>query len=168
MWSYYGSKKSIIDYYPPPKYGKIIEPFAGAASYAVKYWDREVLLVDKYEVITKIWKWLQLCSKNDLLQLPRTMDPNDSLDNYMFDCEEAKLLMGFVIAKGVERPRVKPTSRATISRPNTINFTLNKIANNLHKIKHWKIIHGSYEDLPNEEATYFVDPPYEWGGGCLC
>jgi len=43
MWSYYGSKKSIIDKYPPPKYGKIIEPFAGVASYSMKYWDRVIV-----------------------------------------------------------------------------------------------------------------------------
>ena len=32
MFSYYGSKSKIVDYYPPPKHKKIIEPFAGSAS----------------------------------------------------------------------------------------------------------------------------------------
>src|SRR5690606_2290087 len=26
------------------------------------------------------------------------------------------------------------------------------------------IIRGSYEDLQNEEATWFIDPPYQFGG----
>lgn len=164
MWSYYGSKKSIIDYYPPPKYGRIIEPFVGAGSYALKFWDRDITIVDKYDVIIKIWKWLQKCEISDIKKLPHHLSPTDNLQHYKFDCEEAKLLMGFIIGKGIERPRDKPTARATISRPNTINFTLNKIKANLHKIKHWKIIHGSYEDLHNEEATWFIDPPYQFGG----
>ena len=66
MWSYYGAKTNVIDHYPPPKCDKIIEPFAGTARYALKYFDREVLLVDKYDVIVKIWKWLQLCSPSDI------------------------------------------------------------------------------------------------------
>ena len=164
MWSYYGAKTNIIDYYPPPKFDKIIEPFCGTARYALKYFDHDILLVDKYDVIIKIWKWLQKCEISDIEKLPHFLSPEDNLNNYNFDCEEAKLLMGFIIAKGVERPRLKPTERATISRPNNINFTLNKIKKNLHKIKHWKILHGSYLKLKNEKATWFIDPPYQFGG----
>ena len=41
---------------------------------------------------------------------------------------------------------------------------LKRIAKTLFKIRHWKIIHGSYEDLENVEATWFIDPPYKFGG----
>ncbi len=164
MWSYYGSKKQFIDNYPPPKFDKIIEPFVGAGPYALKYWDRDIIIMDKYDVIYRIWKWLQECEISDIEKLPHSMEPNDSLNNYVFDCQEAKFLMGFIIAKGVERPRHKPTERATIQRPNTINFTLSKIKNNLHKIKHWTILNGSYEDIENQDATWFIDPPYQFGG----
>lgn len=47
MFSYYGSKSKVVDLYPSPKFGKIIEPFAGSARYSLKYFDRDVLLVDK-------------------------------------------------------------------------------------------------------------------------
>ncbi len=164
MFSYYGSKKSIVGYYPPPKFDHVIEPFCGAAPYALKYWDRKVTICDKYDVIYMIWKWLQRCEVSDIEKLPHKMQENDNLDNYKFDCIEAKLLMGFVIAKGIERPRTKPTDRATIARPNTINFTLGKIKRDLHKIKHWTILHASYDEIPNEVATWFVDPPYQHGG----
>ena len=36
MWSYYGSKSKIINKYPEPLYGKVIEPFAGTARYAMR------------------------------------------------------------------------------------------------------------------------------------
>lgn len=41
MWSYYGSKANVIGWYPPPMHDKIIEPFAGTARYALKYWDEQ-------------------------------------------------------------------------------------------------------------------------------
>jgi len=113
MWSYYGSKKSIIDSYPPPKFDKIIEPFVGAGTYALKYYDRDITIVDSYDVIINIWKWLQQCEVADINKLPHFLEPTDNLNNYDFDCEEAKLLMGFIIAKGSERPRLKPTSLAS-------------------------------------------------------
>ena len=50
MWSYYGGKSKVVDYYPTPKQSKIIEPFAGSARYALKWFDRDVLLVDKFDI----------------------------------------------------------------------------------------------------------------------
>ena len=39
-----------------------------------------------------------------------------------------------------------------------------RIAESIHKIKHWKVIQGSFEDIPNQNATWYVDPPYQFGG----
>lgn len=166
MWSYYGAKTNIIDLYPPPKFDKIIEPFAGTARYALKYWERDVLLVDKYEVIIKIWKWLQLCSPTDILKLPRKLTPGMRLSDFTFDCEEAKMLMGFLVSKAVESPRNSVTNWVAVDRPNFSNYLIKKIANNLHKIKHWNIQLGTYHDIPNGTATWFIDPPYKKGGEC--
>lgn len=164
MWSYYGAKTNIVDCYPRPVYGKIIEPFAGTARYALKYFDREVLLVDKYDVIVKIWKWLQLCSEGDILGLPRRLDRGQKLEDFTFDCEEARLLMGFLISKGGQSPRNKITDRITVDRPNFTNHSLKRIAAGLYKIRHWEIRHGSYQEIENQKATWFIDPPYQNGG----
>lgn len=163
MWSYYGAKTNVVHLYPPPKYGKIIEPFAGTARYALKNFDRDVLLVDKYDVIIKIWKWLQQCSPGDVLRLPRRIKPKESLENYSFDCEEAKMLMGFLVSYGVESPRINATHKH-LHRPNFVNYSLMRIAANLFKIKHWQFECQSYEDIGNETATWFIDPPYQFGG----
>ena len=58
MWSYYGSKSKVVDLYPPPKFDKIIEPFAGSARYALKWFERDILLIDKYDVIIDLWNYL--------------------------------------------------------------------------------------------------------------
>lgn len=159
MFSYYGSKSKIVKHYPPPKYDKIIEPFAGSARYSLKYYDRDITIVDKYDVIVKIWNFLKQASKNDILSLPN-LKTGDNLNDYKFDCEESKLLMGFIIKGGDSRSCLKVSPR----RGESIQRLKLGIANNLHKIRHWNIILGDYKELENQEATWFIDPPYQYGG----
>jgi 16S rRNA G966 N2-methylase RsmD len=45
-----------------------------------------------------------------------------------------------------------------------IGLAKKRIANDLYKIRHWKIKQGDYRDIPNESATWFIDPPYQNGG----
>lgn len=163
MWSYYGAKTNIVRLYPKPKNPKIIEGFAGSARYALYYFENEVLLVDQYEVVFRIWKWLQQCSPTDILKLPR-LKYNQTFDEFKFDCDEAKWLCSFVHGSGNSTPKNKPTRRKTIDRPNHANYNLKRISQNLYKIKHWEIIQGSYKDIPNQKATWFIDPPYQYGG----
>lgn len=162
MFSYYGSKSKIIDLYPAPKYGKIIEPFAGSARYALKYWDRDVLLVDKYEVIVRIWKWLQQCSPQDILKLPEPK-AGEKILREKFDCDEQYFFMGFMIVQGGARPQwvmtqVAETASGGFRRKKEI------VASNVNKIKRWEIKLGDYREIPNQIATWFIDPPYQYGG----
>jgi hypothetical protein len=160
MWNYYGSKSIIVDLYPPPKYGKIIEPFAGSARYSLKYWDRDVLLVDKYEVVIKVWKWLQQCSKNDVIGLP-DLKKGELISDYNL-CEGAAMFLGFLAGVSCTSPRNKMSMFA--AEQNGKKNKLKRIADNLDKIKHWEIRHGSYDDIENQNATWFIDPPYQFGG----
>lgn len=164
MWSYYGAKTNIVHAYPKPLHGKIIEPFAGTARYALRYFEKDVLLVDKYEVIVKIWKWLQQCSEKDILGLPR-FKAGDNINNHVYDCEEQRFLVGFLVGFGFTSPRQTATPRLR-QRPSAMNYTIKRIASQLFKIRHWKIRHGSYETIPNQPATWFIDPPYQYGGHC--
>jgi len=160
MFSYYGGKSKIVDYYPPPKFKKIIEPFAGSARYSLKYWDNDVLLLDKYEVIVKIWKWLQQCSEADIKKLP-ILKQGESLHDYNLTIQE-KMFMGFIITSASSGLK----NIATKYGAPEIKSRLNNVAKNLYKIRHWQIKEGSYEELLNEEATWFIDPPYQFGGHC--
>jgi 16S rRNA G966 N2-methylase RsmD len=162
MFSYYGSKSSIAHLYPKPKFGLIVEPFAGSAKYSLEYFDREVILVDKYRVVIEIWKYLQQASPKDILGLPRLKEGQTLNDFNLSEIE--KLFLGFNIKQGSPVPSNKTNRRNTVDRPNKQNFQLTKIANNLFKIRHWKFIHGTYECLANKEATWFIDPPYFKGG----
>jgi hypothetical protein len=163
LWGYYGSKSKIVGMYPTPLYDSIIEPFAGTAQYSLKYFDREVLLIEKYEVIVKLWKWLQQCSKKDILSLPR-LKFGENVDNFKWDCDEAKWLVGFIIVGAPSQPKKTASKWKTVIRPNTQEYKLNMIAENLFKIRHWKIILGDYTLAENKNATWFIDPPYQNGG----
>lgn len=160
MFSYYGSKSKIIDYYPPPKFDKIIEPFAGSARYSLKYWDRDILLIDKYKVVIDIWKYLQQASIKDINELPNP-GPGEDLRDYTIDDPGALLLMRFLIKGGDFSPCWKVS---TLGYGGDIPTKKRKICENLHKIKHWEIRLGSFGDMENEEATWFIDPPYINGG----
>lgn len=164
MWSYYGSKTNIVDAYPKPIHVKIIEPFAGTARYALKYFDRDILLVDKYDVIVKIWKWLQKCSEKDVLSMPR-FAAGDNINHHTYVCEEERFLTGFLVGFGSTGPRKTATPRLR-NRPTQQDYTIKQIAAQLWKIRNWKIELGSYENIQNEIATWFIDPPYQVGGHC--
>lgn len=159
MFSYYGSKSKIVNYYQPPIYKRIIEPFAGSARYSLKYWQNDVLIIDKYERLINIWKHLQQSTIKDIEQLP-ILKKGENLNNFEFLSNEEKDLLGFMIQAGVNAPRLTCTE-AGVRNQKTAK---NNIMRDLHKIKHWEIIHGSFEDLKNEEATWFIDPPYQFGG----
>ena len=159
MFSYYGSKSKIVDCYPKPKYGKIIEPFAGSARYSLKWFDRDVLLVDKYDVIIKTWHYLQRATEKDILGLPK-MEHGDSIRNYPQLSEDEKNLLSFLVCAGSSGGRMNVGSMLGID----VEGDLKRIAKNLFKIKHWEIRQASYESIDNQEATWFIDPPYQFGG----
>src|SRR6185369_4284263 len=110
MWSYYGAKTNIVHLYPKPMHDKIIEPFAGTARYALRYFEKEILLVDKYHVITDIWKWLQQCSPADITSLPR-FKAGDNINDFTYDCDEQRYLVGFLVGFGLTDPRKTATPR---------------------------------------------------------
>jgi len=162
MFSYYGGKGNIAKSYPKPIHNKITEPFAGSARYALEHFENDVLLVDKYDIVVDIWKYLQQCSPKDILSIPE-FKQGQKVSEFQFDCEAQKNLVGFMIGFASYKPRQKATMWLT-HRPNAMNYTKKRIAENLHKIRHWKFLCGDYMEVPNQKATWYVDPPYQFGG----
>jgi len=158
MFSYYGSKGKIVGCYPYPKHDKIIEPFAGSARYSLKHFEKDILLVDKYEVIIKVWHYLQAASQLDILALPK-LKRGDSIKNYNLS-EEEQHFLGFLVCNGLESPRYNVSSFEGVN----VTRDLKRVASELYKIRHWTIRLDDYRNITNEEATWFIDPPYEFGG----
>jgi len=38
------------------------------------------------------------------------------------------------------------------------------MSKDIEKIRHWDIRLGDYREVENMEATWFIDPPYQFGG----
>ena len=162
MFSYYGSKSKIVHLYPAPKHDLIIEPFAGSARYALRYFDRDVILIDKYPVIVEVWKYLQSASAKDILSLPK-LSSGDDLRKYRLSRAE-KNFLGFLVQRGVTRPGNKVSVWKDTNSSPTVADDLKRISQQLFKIRHWEIRLGDYKDSPSAEATWFIDPPYFKGG----
>lgn len=160
MFSYYGSKSKIVHRYPAPKYGQIIEPFAGSARYALRYFECEVLLIDKYDRLIEIWRWLQKASVSDILSLP---DVPANLDTFKFLSAPERDFLGFQWMPGTVYPGVKIGSLRN-SDPAYWQRCRRRVAESLFKIRHWEIRCGDYTDAPQVKATWFIDPPYQVGG----
>lgn len=168
MWSYYGNKNRIAKHYPKPIYDTIIEPFSGSAWYSVLNRNKNIILNEKYDVIYNIWNWLiNDCDSNTILNNSDFYEGEDIKTKSLR--KEHLDLIGFCINRASVAPCsiVQKWSCQSKDKPNwasTTSFQLKRIAKLLPEIKHWKTNFGDYKDLPNIEATWFIDPPYQVGG----
>lgn len=168
MWSYYGSKSKIVKFYPHPKYDLIIEPFAGSAWYSVVHRHKKVLLNEKYEVLYNIWNWLIHEANSDLILSYKDFFLGQDISQMSLS-KPHKDLIGFCINRGSISPKsiVQKWSCQVVSKPDwasTTAYSLERIAKIVPEIKHWEIQFGDYKNLPDIEATWFIDPPYQFGG----
>lgn len=159
MWSYYGTKKRIAKYYPEPQCDIIIEPFCGAAQYSLygDNWKKQVYLVDKYEIITKIWQYLINATEKDILSLP-DLEVGQNIDDFKMLSEEEKWLIGFCMNPASAAPKKTSSKRC--------KWNNNKIyiSKNVYKVKHWKVKCDDFKNIKNVKATWYIDPPYKYGG----
>lgn len=162
FWRYCGAKWRLAPRYPAPRYDTIVEPFAGAAGYSLRYPDRRVVLVDIYPVIAEIWRWLIGTSSSEILSLPIV----DAIDDLPWSTPEgARLLIGMCMSNVVSRPR-ETASRWLVDRRGhgwCEGWSMkmrDRIARQVDHIRHWLVIEGSYLQAPSVGATWFIDPPY--------
>src|SRR5208282_2092618 len=81
--------------------------------------------------------------------------------------EGAKILIGFWLNKGTVGVHKQPSSRFKLgTRPNSHWGAVirERIATQVSFIKHWKIEQLDYKKIELEQATWFVDPPYQVKG----
>lgn len=167
FWRYYGGKFRAAPKYPKPEHGIIIEPFAGAAGYSLRYNDRNVILIEKYPVIAGMWKYLINVSESEILSIPDA-EAVDDLPSWV--PQEARWLVGFCMNDGAAAPCKRLSSGRKELRDMGRRYEgwcetrREIIAGQLRLIRHWKIIEGDFANAPDVAATWFVDPPYQVAG----
>lgn len=163
FFSFYGSKWRTAHHYPRPHHPVIIEPFAGSAGYAGLHCDRRVILVDADPVIAGLWAYLINVRASEIRALPGHVDAVDDVQA----CAEARWLIGFWLARGTEYPRKTPSAWMRQGRERGVWLSSfwcadvrDRIAAQVERIRHWKIIEAPYDRAPDVTATWFIDPPY--------
>jgi site-specific DNA-adenine methylase len=161
MFYYYGRKEKVFKYYSPPKYDTIIEPFAGSAVYSLKNYEKNIIILDKDERIINIWKYLKSATSQEILSLPLIIK-GQSLNDTEFDnlTSVQKDLISFFSNPSSSQPK------RSVGKFNIWHEKNRKrLSEDVNKIRHWEIILGDYRDIPNQKATWFIDPPYQGNGG---
>jgi len=169
MFGYYGSKWRIAPHYSRPLHKTIIEPFAGSACYSLMYPEKNVILNDLNPNIAELWRYLihEKTTREEILSIPnvRTEEDLKKLS------PPQQILVGFWFAKARVEPATKPTGWMNEEGGEKYKHHYwgqrrkERIANQIKFIKHWKVLEGAYEDIPNQDATWFVDPPYSGEAG---
>ena len=165
FWRYYGGKYRAAPLYPAPRHKTIIEPFAGAAGYSLRYAHHDVLLIDANEKVCGVWDYLIHASAAEILALP-DLERGSGVD--AIDApQEARWLMGFWCGAGAQTPRNSPSPWSVRDDKQDTWNTVGRArcARQVESIRHWRIQHGTYRDAPDIDATWFVDPPYQGRAG---
>ena len=165
FFTYFGGKWRVARQYPEPLYGHIIEPFAGAAGYALRHYTHEVTLVEKDPVLVDLWRYLIAATPKEIRTLP-LIGKTQSVDALDI-CPAARSLIGFWLNKGNTHPCKTPSSwmRQEI-RPKSFwgPEIRERVAQQVSQISHWQIIEGDFFTAPDCAATWFIDPPYQNAG----
>lgn len=169
FWHYYGGKWRAAPRYPQPLLRTIVEPFAGAAGYSMRYPDHNVILVEKYHVIAEMWRFLISAREREILDIP-IVDSVDDLPPGL--SEGARYLVGFHMNSATTQPcrntskgiRWLRSSKHSVDAGWTEGRRA-RVAAQVQYIRHWLLIEGDYTQAPDVLATWFVDPPYNNGPG---
>lgn len=164
FFPFYGSKWNTARYYPPPR-GRVVEPFAGSAGYALFYDAARVDLFDADPIIAGVWAYLLRVSAAEILSLPELPVAGDTVDNYPSLPQEAKWLIGFWLNRGSAQPKKTRTSYSARTDRAQLNWgrrAKERIAAQLGGLGGWSISHSQYSSAQNtsHDATWFIDPPY--------
>lgn len=142
----------------------IIEPFAGAAGYSCRHYKNNIILYDVDPVIYGLWNYLINVTPEEILNIPTNITHLDDMNII----QEQKWLIGFWLNKGGSKPKKSPSKwmRAGIAPSSWWGDAIKtRIASQVPLIKHWKIYNTTCYDAPNQQATWFVDPPYSNDAG---
>lgn len=164
FWRYYGCKWRAAPRYPNPIHGAIVEPFAGAAGYSLRYPQHRIVLVEKYPVVAEIWRYLIGVSASEIRRIP--CDPQCIDDVPSWVPKPARDLIGWWFNSAT----VSPCKTLSVGRKRLAAMgrkfegwteaTRERVASQVDHIRHWTVIEGDYKQAPDIRATWFVDPPY--------
>jgi hypothetical protein len=167
LFKWFGSKWLSSKKLPAPLHGLIVEPFAGGAGYALRHWEKKVTLCEADPHISKLWQWLIAVAKEaDIRDIPINVSEGTDIRTLGLSDGQQLLLKSWQRTNNVG-------SCWTISpwgnKPGqwTAN-TRARVASEFGAVSHWRFGGSdgvSYLRGNGFEATWFIDPPYQYNYG---
>ncbi len=154
MFAYFGAKHALADTYPRPRYPTIIEPFAGAAGYST-YWahDHDVHLYDIDPHVVALWNRI-ITTDVDELERQVLAELAKDRTNDLIVASSGGGTAWHLTKRGTDRAI---TARMLKDTPKV----LDRIRRTRQRPIRWHIHHQSWREIPDIEATWFIDPPYQ-------
>jgi 16S rRNA G966 N2-methylase RsmD len=153
-FAYYGAKHGLASRYPAPRHRVIVEPFAGSAAYSVHHANRidHAIIIDADAQLVELWHELQAMTEADVDLIGNQLDGERFTSPLLAGIAGSTALVGTLAGRDrAVTPRMR-TQWPSVRR---------RIVRALPYIKTWQIIHGTYADAPDIDATWFIDPPYQ-------
>ena len=154
MFPYFGAKHGLASTYPRPRYDTIVEPFAGAAGYSTHWANGHTVIVNDIDQgVLSSWQMLQTLTVEEIRDYLTVEAAKDRTFEPMIAATGGSSAWAMT-RTGTDRavtPRMRKDVPGTIAR----------IERALAKPTVWQLREGSYLDLPDIEATWFIDPPYQ-------
>ena len=97
-------------------------------------------------------------------QIPSNFRPSPRV------CQEAKWLIGFWFNSGLVAPAPRRSNWARTPRLAAFFWgetIKSRLAKQVERIRYWKIVEGRWDDAPDIEAHWHIDPPYQNPAGQL-
>lgn len=159
MFDYYGSKNALAKKYQFPRRNLIIEPFAGSAGYTMYHLERDkslhAILCEKSDKVFEAWQYLKHATVDDLR-------------NYKIPNAGEKTSDFFAMASSASNAFLKSNYMTMSERmAGRMRMELKRMERLLPLMERIEIVHGTYEELENENATWFIDPPYQQVNGAI-
>lgn len=114
--------------------------------------------------IAEIWRYLIATPASEIRRIP-LVEHVDELPSSL--AEGARYLVRFTLAVMQARPCNQLSNafrKQSVAHPTWIRGwdqgQRDRVASQVERIRHWKLIEGDYTCAPRLRATYFVDPPY--------
>ena len=181
FFSYYGSKWIGATRYGPPRRGRVIEPFAGSACYSLRHDCENVRLFDVNPDVCAVWDYLIHCSERDIRALP---DAFLSTEECLALPDGPRQLCWWNINYGEGGKRMRKSLREWYLHYVNTGERIGRLAHPKNRGDHfwgakrkqliieqkplivkWSIEQCSYDSIPNEDAHWHIDPPYQGKAG---
>lgn len=169
LFQYYGGKSKIARWYPSPRYPRIIEPFGGSGAYAFMHAERRVRINDARPEIGMIYEFM--CRPDSAALVARYVEPHyheGDVPARMALSRGAPIGLAWWLAIESRSGKYALSLDAVVTKWGAIKSLAHaraRFLSVLNRVAHWDFSVVDYEQIPNQEATWFVDPPYSSAAG---